>query len=530
MTRHVPRVFVAIAAALALTLTACAVPESTESAKPEAQQGGDIRFHLYQAPTSFNPFVALNGADGQLAGLHFRSMVRVESNSFVPGMAESWTANDDATEFTFELQDTKWSDGEPFTVDDVIYSYETYVDPATASPYAGQLSLVAGVAEFTAGTADSIAGLTAVDDHTLKIELTQPNAAFLGNLSALYFVPEHVYGSIDRAALNGNALFREPTVGLGPYVFSKWVTDDQIALVPNEESLEAHPLDHIYAQYLTGDVARAQLETGEIDIAQVAATDKADLDLMDTVDVHLQAGTNVVSLFSALDSGKFADPRLRQAILYAINRDAIVENVLAGNGAVPQSMMFAPEWTMPKDGLIEYAYDPEKAKELLEEAGWDPATPVSIEIVPGTADRDAVVDIVAGQLKEVGINAEIKPLQPAELSSAVANRTFDLLISTIGYVTSEPGLLNTRFLCDAALNTAKYCNPELDEILKAAVATSDQDARVELYQEAQKILNAEPPAIPLYVPNTVWGSTVRVQGFDPSVGTLTNAQKWSVSD
>ncbi|MGD7704678.1 ABC transporter substrate-binding protein [Microlunatus sp. Y2014] len=523
---------VGIVLALTMALAACSPPGSSPETEPSGATGaggGDIRYQLYQAPTGFSPFHATNGADGEIAGLHFRPLLSTSGEDYVPVLAESWEVSEDATTYTFTLRETNWSDGTPFTSADVVYSYESYADPDTKSAFSGRLASVAGYTEFSEGNAETISGVVAPDERTVEITLSGPNAAFLNSLPALTIVPQHVYSEIERAKFQGAPEFREPTVGIGPYIFSRWVTDDQIEFVPNEESFEEHPLSHIYAQFLAGDVARAQLETGEIDIAQLSSVDAEALAEGGKVTVQQREGTGVMSLYTALDSGKLADVKVRQAILHAIDRQSIVDNVLAGNGSVPQSMLYQPSWTIPND-LTTYDYDPEKAKQLLAEAGWDAEVEVNLDIVPGQADRDAVMDIVAGQLQAVGINAKLHPLQPAELSKLVEERKFDLLITILALPPTEPGAINDRFMCEASLNISAYCNPELDELLKQAVAISDQDQRAELYQQANKILNADQPAIPLYVSNQSYGSTARVQGFNPQQGGLSAAQNWTVTN
>lgn len=518
--------------AAALALTACAPPGSEpttpgNTAGTAAANGGTLRYHLYQQPTSFDPFHALQGADGEISGLHFRALIRGDKETFAGVLAKSWTVSPDAKTFTFTLQDTKWSDGTPFTSADVVWSFETYSNPKVASIFAGQLAPVEGYAAVKAGSATSFSGISAPDDKTVVIKLSEPNAAFLPNLTALAVVPKHIYSAIAPDKLKGAPEFREPKVGIGPYIFKRWVTDDQIEFQPNANSFEAHPLDSLFAQYLAADVARAQLETGEIDIAQVASADVKSVRASGKVTVQIAEGKSLMSLYTALDSGKLADVRVRQAITHAIDRQAIVDNVLAGNGRVVDTNLFTPAWAIPND-LVQYKYDPEKAKQLLAEAGWKAETEVNLDIVPGQADRDAVMNIVLGQLKAVGINAKLHTLQPAELTKLVEERKFDLLITVMGLQPGEPGSINVRFMCDGGQNVSKYCNPELDALLKQGVATSDQAKRTEIYQQVARILNRDLPAIPLYVANQPWGSTARVQGFDPNVGALGAAQNWSV--
>lgn len=509
--------------------TTQSVDATTSPETTAATGGGTLRYHLYQAPTGFSPFHALHGADGEIAGLHFRPLVQDQGDVVAPMLASEWEVSDDATTYTFTLRETNWSDGTPFTSADVLWSYHAYANPEVASNFGGQLATVAGFEEFASGSATEISGLAAPDDRTFVITLAEGNSAFPPDIVGLAVVPKHIYESIEYAALQGAPEFREPPVGIGPYIFSRWVTDDQIEFVPNDESFEDHPLDTLYAQFLESNVARAQLETGEIDIAQLASSDVESVKEGGTINVSIAEGARLMSLYTALDSGKLADPRVRQAITHAIDRQAIVENVIGGMGTVIDTNLFTPEWAVASD-LASYDYDPEKAKALLAEAGWNADTEVNLDIVPGQADRDAIMDIVVGQLSAVGIDAKLRALQPAELTTLIEERQFDLLITTLALNKAEPASINPRFMCEGGGNISAYCNPDLDAALQAGVATTDQAEREELYQEASRILNQDLPAIPLYVVDQPWGSTERVQGFDPNKGNLWTAQFWSVTD
>lgn len=538
MTR--PRALAAIAAvSAALTGAACTAPGSTSSSSGDKSAGssssvaGDLHYALYQQPDSFNPFTALNGADGQIAGLQYRPLLLQGPKSYIPVLASAWGSNSDATVWTFHLANTKWSDGTPFTADDVIYSFEAYTNPATKSSFSGTFATVVGAKDFIAGTAKNISGITAPDDHTVKITLTAPNASFLGGLT-LNIVPKHVFESVDPSKFTGNQMFHDPSVGIGPYIFSKWVNANQIEFVPNKQSTEKHPLAHIYAEFEAGTTAEAQLQTGEVDIAQVAAADVAQLGGASGVKVASGTGGSVMSLWTALDNGLLANQKVRQAILYAIDRQSIVKNVLAGQATVPQTMIFAPAAALPKD-LINYDYDPTKAKELLKEANWDPSTPVDLDIVPGQSDRDATMTIVAGELQAVGINAKVKQLQPAQVSALTTTdrKDMDLLITVLAVNPVDPGAtISQRYTTTGSLNLSKYSNSQVDDLTAQALATADDSKRNALYQKINTILNAETPSIPLYVEKSIWGTTSRVQGFDPATPAataLTFAQDWSVS-
>ncbi|PZF86685.1 ABC transporter substrate-binding protein [Jiangella anatolica] len=496
----------------------------------------DAAVQLYQPPRGFSPLLAPIGPDQLIAQLHWDALVSVTAGSeYGPRLAESWEVSPDGTTWTFHLRDdVVWSDGEPFTADDVVFTYNLYANPATGSAYAGKFATVSGAAALADGSADTVAGFQAPDDTTFVIQLDQPNVALIDELvqPTLAVLPEHVVGELPVDGLAENPFFREPTVGIGPYVFQRWVTDDQIEFHANPEYRTELGLDRVFAQHLTTDAAMAQLETGEIDFAQVAAPDVGRVEGIDGVTLHRAEGAGVMALHTAHDSGKLADPRVRQAIMYAIDREAIVEEALAGEAQVVDTLAHGPDWAVP-DGLTHYGHDPDKARELLAEAGWDPATEVRIEVVPGQRDRDTTVTIVAAQLQEVGINARVQNYQAAELSASLADRDFDLLISSYGLFTMDPASMNSRLTCATigGPNISGYCNEELDRLLAEGIATSDQAERERIYAEAQRIVNEQVPIFVLYVPNTLAATNDRLQGFElnPSaVDAFWNAADWSL--
>lgn len=489
----------------------------------EATAGGestatDIKFQLYQKPTGFNPFVSTGGADLQIIALQFLPLVSFMDGEYIPRLAKSWES-DDAQNFTIVLNDAQWSDGEPITADDVAFTLNTQADPKTASVTAGPLGVIDGWAAMADGSATELSGVTVVDEKTLEIKLTDPSLAFLVALTEVFVLPEHIYGEIPKEQMMGNELFREPPVGSGAYMFSNWVSDDNIEYVANDKALYKAQVPKLYAKYLDGDVAIAQLKTGEVDIAEVPVAEAQQL-ADEGMKIVTNDGNKVMTLWTSLSTGKLEDKRARQAILYAIDRQAIIDSVLGGQGRTTDTVMFIPDWTQ-NDDAPDYSYDPEKAKALLAEANWDSSTEVRLDIIPGQPDRDAVFNIVVGQLQEVGINAVISQHQPAELTALVNEGNLDLLISPLTMVVPEPASLNVRWLCSQAkpggVNITRYCNPELDELLLKGAAETDQSKRPEIYQEINGILAEDVPQFPLYVANLTSGTTDTVTGFDNRV-------------
>ncbi|KRA24785.1 hypothetical protein ASD65_10390 [Microbacterium sp. Root61] len=529
-----------MAAIATLTLAACGPTTSTPPPAEETASGGDAHVALYQQPAGFNTLKPGIGGDELIESLHFDTLIgwNLETSDYESRLAESWEVSEDGTKVTFDLiPDLKWSDGEPFTAEDVVFTYNLHANPAATSSTAGFLTNVVGNAEVKAGTADTLSGLVAEDADTVSFSLVTPDATFLGNFlpGAFNFgwiLPKHALEDMDPAGMLENEWFREPTAGMGPYVFSKWVSDSQLEFVANPEFRSELKLDRVFASTLTSDAAQAQLQTGELHLSSVPAVDVETVRSIAGITVESAPGAGVLALHTAMDTHpELADPLVRQAMLYAIDRQGIIDEVFHGEGTVVNVLAHGPEWAVPS-GLEEYAYDPEKAKELLAEANWDASREVTLEIVPGQKDRDLTLDIVAAQLKAVGMNAVVRQLDAASQTAAIGARDFQLLISGYGNFVVDPSSMNIRLMCGVATNIQAYCNPELDALLTKGLSEPDQAEREKIYAEAQQIVNEEVPMILLSSPTVIFGVSDKLQGFEPRrllTDAFYSAPNWSIT-
>ncbi len=534
-------VFATVVAVATLALAACGPASTTTpptSGEPAA--GGDLRISLYQQPVGFNTLKPGIGGDQLIESLHFDTLLgwNLETSEYESRLAESWTVSDDGLTLTFDLiPGLKWSDGEAFTADDVVFTYNLHANPAAASSTAGFLSNVVGFADVQSGSADTLEGVVAEDDDTVTFTLTKPDSSFIGNFipGAFNFgwiLPEHALADVDPAAMGELEWFREPTAGMGPYVFSKWLSDSQIEFVANPEFRSELKLDRVFASTLTSDVAQAQLQTGELHLTNVPAVDVETVRGIAGVTVESAPGAGVLALHTAMDTHpELADPRVRQAMMYAIDRQAIIDEAFHGEGSVVNVLAHGPEWAVPS-GLETYDYGPDKARDLLKQANWDSSREVTLEVVPGQKDRDLTLDIVAAQLKEVGMNAVVRQLDAAGQAAAIGERDFQLLISGYGNFVVDPSSMNIRLMCGVATNIQAYCNPKLDELLNQAMSEPDQDERTKIYAEAQKIVNEEVPIILLSSPNSIYGISEKLQGFEPRrllTDMFFSAPNWSLA-
>lgn len=524
--------------AAAPTVVAAAAP--TVPAAATAIAGGTtLNVYLYQKPKNWNPLAPPNGPDTQVMTLIDDALLMVNDRyEYEPRLAEKWTASPDAKIFTFNLRSgLKWSDGEPFSAKDVVFTYKLLANAASGSAHAAKFDHVAGVADFRSGKTPDVAGFKAPDANTFVVELDQPNAAFISSISWPFYgiLPEHLLGSADMKTLNDNPFFLKPTVGMGPYRFVRYETDQFVELEKNPNYRAPVAIDRVFFKPVTTDVATAQLEKGEMQLVQLAAVDVDRLKFVSSIKIESKPGPGIILMAVDLDQPYLKDKRVRQAMLYAIDRANIVSQVLAGQASITNTHIMGPTGAIPGD-LNMYEYNPDKARALLAEAGWDPNQVIKIQWIQGIRDRDATVQIVQSQLGAVGMKVELNPLEAGPLVENHKNRTFDLSLYGGGLYTIDGDSTSVPNQCDQAYpaggNNAHYCNADVDAAFAKGRATADESQRNAAYRQVARITNDEVPYVWLYVPSAVWASSTKLQNFKPH-GELTygfwNAAEWKLA-
>ncbi|WP_308797745.1 ABC transporter substrate-binding protein [Agromyces silvae] len=523
----------AVLAAGAGLLAGCTAP-----APETGTETTSASVYLYQDPSTFNPLKPFAGGEQLVMSLLYDNLVTTDPDAeYIPRLAESWTVSEDATTYTFTLREgLKWSDGEPFGAADVVFSYNLYANPEVASAQSSRLAGVVGYDELQSGAATELSGVTAVDDHTVEIALSEPNAGFLALIGygpVFFILPEHVLGEVPASEVMDDAFFTEPTAGMGPYVLDEFRADQELALSANPEYRTEVGIDRLFLKLVTSDVATSQLSTGEIDLVQVSPSDLGTVEGIGGVQVSTAASPGFTRMAVNQEKPQFVDPRVRQAILTAIDREGIIEGILAGQ-ASPLNSTILTSWALPAD-LDEYEYDPERARQLLAEAGWDPATPVAITWIPGQRDRDLMVNVIVENLKAVGIQASAAQVDSAGQSAALDAKSFDLLLFGGGVYSMDPASSFPILSCDsrfpAGSNLSLFCDEQLDALMTEGAGTSEQSARATAYQDAARLDNAAVPYIWLNRPDTIWATSERLKGFIPN-GDATNgfwnAAEWTI--
>lgn len=437
----------------------------------------NIAFNVYSGLTSFDP---VTGAP-------------------VPDLAESWEISEDGTEYTFHLvQNAQWHHGfGDFTSADVVYSYERVMDEATGSPYRAEFSNVESV--------------TAPDDYTVVIKLKAPDANFL------YQVGNYHQGQIvNQAAVEqyGDDYGRNP-VGTGPFYLESWTANSQMVLRAHDGYFRGAPTLQKITFNLITDISAAEtaLLNGEVDL--LANLSQGNTELIDRVAaaegivVHASEdyATNVY-MFGA-DFEPFQDERVRRAFAMAVDWQAIPD-ALTPRTQRAWSAILPPWMPVYNPNLEVFPYEPEQAKALLTEAGYPDGFTVR---QLNTSAGDAAL-MTQAMLAEVGIDLQFEVVEPSVFNQRRNSGQFELssrLYPAVNPDTLLFGFLHPDNAAPAGLNSSKYDNPRVTELLEMARAELDEAKRLEYYFEAQQVVYDEVGYLPYVASTVLWGGNEKIK-------------------
>ena len=512
---------------------------ASQSAEPTGalQLGGES-----QPAGTWLPYRASGGAETQVFDMIFSRLIRFDADyNLIPDLAETFDINDDASEFTFNLRkNVTWHDGEPFTAKDVIFTYRTaMIEEVGASQY-NKLRQIQGAEAFRAGEAEDVTGLQMVDDYTVKIVLNAPNIAFLigaaHNNSLVWILPEHILGDVDPATLDQHDFAQNPTVGTGPFQFVEFVPDQYVQTDANPDYfLGAPKLAQVFIRMAAPSTQLASLESGELHIMQAISAADAER-LADSTVVNIVPTPGVGIFQTAIMNETITDKRIRQAFMYGVDRKTLMDVVLKGQGTLVNQPVIGPEWAQ-YDDLNTYDYDPEKAKQLLEEAGWDSSQSLELIWEQGFQAIELSAPVFQQQMSEIGMNITLTPLDEAAFEKRVIeDMDFDLAWFGGGAYGLDPDVSSTYYASTNWTpnggNTTHYSNEELDELYQQGRSTSDIAERTEIYHQVATILNEDVPTIFWWSDNMIWGISKNVEGVQPGPNTDIhwNIHEWSLAE
>jgi peptide/nickel transport system substrate-binding protein len=442
-----------------------------------------------------------------------------EWNEMTPGLATSWEWSEDQTQLTMHLREgVTFHDGQPFTARDVEFTYKLMVRKESF-PSVQDVTIFQGGKEYRDRATEEFAGVTVIDDLTVRFNLLTPASNFLLNVSDTGILPAHLF-AVDDLTSEGDteavAFFSDKPVGTGPFKLVSFDLSSNVTLEANPDYFKGAPiLDGIVLRFDVAAPAQiAGLESGEIDGAfTVSFQDAQVLSENDQLTFLPTTAMGNVRLITVSTEKAYLPVAVRQALLHAIDIQTLISSVTYGFAEpCPSMILWAP--LFPNDALPSYPYDPERAKQLLQEAGWDSSTKLKFARFTQQGTPENAFAAIMNMWKAVGVDSEYVPLDPAqqvELSQA-ADHAFDLVYDGLAWQAYDP-TANYGFLgCGQPGNYSHYCNAEWDALMAEAIRTVDPAKAIELLQQIQVIAQTDLPYIPLWIEPDFWIVNKRMHG------------------
>lgn len=556
-----------------LILSACS-PNKNKPFKTEITGAIDT------APAGlFNPIFYMDMYEETILELtHERLVKQNEQLEFEPNLAKSWTINEDHTSITFKLEeDVKWHDGMPFTAHDVVFTYETMSNPDYVA--AGGLRTLfveplLGYLNYNTGESTDFIGVVADDDYTVTFHFTEPSITPL-YMASVPIIPKHVFEEIPIKEMPGAPASQETEsiIGTGPYKFVHITDRERYIFLRHEDYWQGTPeIERINYRVVESSVMIGLIEKGEIDfVGRPNGIQSADfnalaanknLQTIEQLDFSYQVlgfklnhrtnddvKNNTIDPKNWVENEKLSNPKVRQAIAYALDREGMVNGLLHGKGAVINSPIAPQHWASSEERTKAYSFDPEQAKTLLDEAGYKDLdgdgfreTPegkpwrLNMKYPAGNELRERTAPLIKQQLENVGISVNLK--QPKEMSAFLIDMEndderddTDLYLIGWGLETSDPDPTEL-WSSKTPWNYSRWNNKTSDQLIKKAISAPDaleQDNRAETYALWQELYSEDLPAVLLYVEPALWIYNKRIDGVAPLPHTLFNdIHKWSV--
>jgi peptide/nickel transport system substrate-binding protein len=486
---------------------------------------------------SLNPFLAESFPSIPVVQLIFEGLFVSDPRTGEPvagALTDSYDIAPDGVTYTFHLSKTaKWSDGVDFTAADVDFSLQALADPATASTYTSSFN-------------DTVASWQVIDDDTIQIVAKEPRYTVIYDLQGLLVVAKHIWENVphDQWKTDPGSTGEDPSrvVGTGRFKFDSWQQGQEIRLVRNDDYHDQGAMpkvkEYVIRVFPDGEAQFNAFLNGEIDY----------IERLDPEQVETVRNTPGLTAKDYPDRGftyyefnlnqdvttLFQDARVRQAFMYALDREAIVRDIRLTYGEVAAGTQpeISPGYA-PDQITTKYTYDPDKAKQLLAEAGWTDTNgngtvdkdgqEMSFELLyrSGAAYLDSLAAYLQDAWKAVGIDAHPKSLEFSALIEATTSN-LDWRMAIYGFSWDATFIQDAMFGTNqyqSGFNDMKYSNPQLDEIFAQTKREFDPEKRRQLLIQASNIVNDDQPVGVMYFDRTIDAWNNRVHNANPGAWT-----------
>ena len=545
-----------LALSATLTVTIFSGCASNKESKGEEKKAKDsIVYAINTAPSGvFNPLLADTRYDNNVNDIIYLPLLNLDSKGeFIPALAEKHEVSKDQKIITYKLNSkAKWHDGKEITAEDVMFTLTSLANPKYTGELGDIVSKIKGTEEYNKGTAKTVSGLKAVDKNTVQIELKEAYAPALLQISGLKPIPKHIWQkqSIEKWA-EAKDLLTNP-VGSGAYKFKEYKEGEFAKFVAVEDFFgEKAKTKNFILKVTNPNTLQAELKNHSVDIANIKDIKKADIDAVkkDGYDVTTYPDFMFQYMGFNLRNPKFQDKKVRQAFVYAIDRAAMVDKLIEGRGLAINTALLPTSWAYPKEGLNEYKYDVEKAKNLMKEAGWTEKDgtlvnnksekfDIALKVPTGLKAREQSAVIIQEALKKIGVNVKIETMEfPTLMTQVVKNHEFDLYLmgNTLSADPDPKAFWSSEAVSDkkgeVGYNIVGYRNPEVDKLIEEGISTIDRAERTKTYDKFGKIINEDVPEVFLYVQNNDVAYNKNLKNFKPSTfSEFANIENWEIQE
>lgn len=527
---------------LLLSLTGCAASGSAE----ESTQGSNsatgekiVNIGVTDSLGGMNPLtIDQSWINVYAVGLEFLPLVQLNKEmNFQPMLADSVTTQDNVNFVVHINEKATWSDGTPVTAADVEYTVLKLASPVIANATM-MYYIFEGVGEdgFTEAGATSIAGVKVLDEKTIQFTTKYPiSMTTFQNSYASYLrtLPKHVLEKYSDEELMTLDWFNHPDVVSGPFMVTEYDTNHYISYKANENYWMGAPkLDKLNFKIVDGSQVYAGLKSGEIDITHHTMTaipmnDYESIEALENVNVVYGAPVTNQSVF--IQTANVPDVKVRQALVYAIDRNQILNQLLMGHGEIVDGFLSSASPYFD-ESITPLSYDPEKAKQLLEEAGWDGTKTLKFYVSAGDTAFVNAAQVMAAQWAAVGIKAEVQTVDHATLMSIAGGTEYDLFAVQYTYAPVDP-YPDVTWLLSGEGSWTGYRNDEIDAAMAVTQETEDVEKIKAQYSVVDSKMQEDVPMFSAYVISAQGAVNKRVAGITPDVyGFFNDIHNWDIAD
>jgi peptide/nickel transport system substrate-binding protein len=516
---------------------------------PVGKKGGNVVEVTFADAKTNNPMLVSDTSSDYRVGLQFLGLVAINPDNALPfpqlatqvPTRENGGISQDGLTYTFKLRnDVKWHDGQPFTAKDVVFTYQTMMKKELGSQRTAELN-------------ERVASVSNPDDYTVVFKMKKIVAPFLTSNGVYGIAPEHILGSVPPDQIKQHPFSTgdpKVSIGTGPFKFKEWVKDDHATLVKNTAFFRGEPALDSYIFRVVKDTTAvvASLKTGEADWGGVTSTFYEEMQKQQNVTTTKYDTYSFEFSAFQIDPTKttlFQQKEVRQALTYALDRDAMAQAIYNGLATVAQGTEPTLSFAYAPDQMkIKYTYDPQKATQLLDAAGWAVGSDgvrakdgkklqFTIWTNAGNKNREALITVMQQQWKAIGVDATPKTEDFASLVTRITE-THDFEVAMLGFswdVDPDQGTMWATNSYEGGFNLGKYSNPQVDKLIESGLTELDMAKRKQIYIDMQNAVLEDAPSIILVFPQAVGVVNKRLHNCKPNaVNIRWNAYQWWVED